>query len=114
MSRFVLIWFKEDEDAENYVNSSVFAKGHRVVGMYQDARHKPCSCDNMTWINNRMWGISKKYGWPVHHVCGRVSKTFRESYGRRMFQVFGTNLLDIKETPKIFQDWKQSMRQPRN
>lgn len=108
MARFVLLYFRDDEAAEEFTSFSEF-KGLRVVGMYRDPHHKPCSCDGRQWKNNRMWAIHKTYGYPVHKACGRISKNWRASYGRRMFGVFGTNLLPLNETPRIFRDWKQEL-----
>lgn len=109
MARFVLVYFKKDEQAQEFVNFAEF-KGRRVVGVYKDPHHRPCDCGSDQWRSNRMWGISKAYGWPVHKACGRISAGWRASYGKRMFQVFGTNLLPMNQTPKIFRDWKQEFR----
>lgn len=108
MARFVLMYFRQDEDAEEFVALSTFAK-RKIVGIYRDPLHKPCECGNEVFRNNRLWGLHRIYGWPVHKKCGRISKGWRSSYGKRMFQVFGKNLLPWSETPKSFRDWKQDL-----
>lgn len=113
MGMFVLTYFKDDERAKEFVDFSEF-KGVRVVGIYKDPLHEPCKCGPDQWKNNRMWGLSRVHGWPVHLACGRVSPHFRAGYGKRMFQVFGRNLLPVKQTPKIFRDWKQESDPTRN
>ena len=111
MPRFVLLYVKEDDAADHLIerceSGDVIA---RVVGMYKDPQHSPCSCDNSQWQITRMWGINRNFGWPIHQACGRISPFWRAGYGKRMFQVFGTNLLSLDKTPKIFQDWKQQSR----
>lgn len=101
MARFVLLYFKDDKRAEEYVGVSLFT-GARVVGIYQDPRHEPCKCvGDHDWTKYpRMWKHHSKYGWPLHAVCGRIHKLHRACYGMRMFQVFGRNLLPENETPK--------------
>lgn len=106
MARFVLVYFKDDKAADEFVHFSEF-KGQRVVGVYKDPQHSPCTCGEKQWRSNRMWGINKNFGWPVHKGCGRISPHWRRGYGKRMFQVFGKNLLPLNETPTMFRDWKQ-------
>lgn len=108
MPQFVLLYVKRDDALqsllERYEHGDMPA---RVVGVYKDPQHKPCSCGSDQWRSTRMWGINKKFGWPIHLGCGRISPSWRAGYGKRMFMVFGRNLLPIEKTPKIFQDWKQ-------
>lgn len=110
MARFVLLYVKDDAHVdpilERFDHGDVKAK---VVGVYKDPQHRPCECGPDEWRHNRMWGINRNFGWPVHKGCGRISPNWRRSYGKRMFQVFGKNLLPLDKTPRIFRDWKQEM-----
>lgn len=108
MARFVLVYFKRDEDAREFVQFAEF-KERRVVGVYRDPQHKPCDCGNDVFKVHRSWGFHKRYGWHIHKKCGRISRNWRAGYGKRMFQVFGRNLLPMNQTPKIFRDWQQEL-----
>lgn len=110
MGMFVLVYFKDDEKAKEFTQKST----GRTVGIYKDPLHSPCSCGGEQFKSTRTWSLSKIHGWPVHTACGRVSPYFRSGYGKRMFQVFGRNLLPVSQTPKIFRDWKQTTDPTRN
>lgn len=104
MAKFVLAWFKDDAEADWFADNN--APGEttiRVVGIYKDPTHKPCSCagDHSSVRQNR---FHSRYGWYVHGVCGRVSSLWRPNYGKRLFQVFGMNMLPRNQTPKSLQN----------
>lgn len=108
MARFVLLYFKDDKAAERFVHNwdpdrRIEDDQLRVVGIYKDPTHKPCDCtgDHSSVRQNR---FHTKYGWYVHGVCGRVSKLWRPNYGKRLFQVFGLNMLPREHTPKSLQN----------
>lgn len=105
MARFVLLYFKDDKRADEYVGVSLFT-GARVVGIYQDPRHEPCKCTDFGPTSNmsRQGDLHKKYGWFVHKKCRRISKDHRKTYGTKLFQLFGTNLLPRKQTPNILRN----------
>lgn len=100
MSKFVLLYFKDDERADAWVGTSLFG-GARVVGIYQDPHHKPCSCSDFNPKSNmsRNLRFHTKYGWPLHVKCGRISKWHRNGYGKRLFAALGRNLLSENQTP---------------
>lgn len=99
MARFILLHFKDDNESELFVSSIREDAAGRVVGIYQDPRHKPCSCNQASGHNVRGWGIHPKYGWWVHQICGRVGELYRASYGRRLHGALGKNLLPVEKTP---------------
>lgn len=102
MARFILLYCKDDKAADLFTHS-LEDDQIRVVGVYQDPTHKPCDCkgDHTSPRQNR---FHSKYGWYVHGGCGRVSKLWRSNYGKRIFQVFGFNLLPREHTPKSLQN----------
>lgn len=113
MARFVLLYFKNDKRAEDYLGISLF-QGARVVGIYQDPRHEPCSCSDFGPGSNksRMGDLHRKYGWFIHKKCRRVSKEHRQMYGTRLFQIFGANILATDQTPKLLRnpEWWETFK----
>lgn len=108
MAKFVLLHFKDDRAADRFVHNwdptrPIADDQLRVVGVYKDATHKTCECTGVS-DSSRLYRFHRKYGWYVHGECGRVSKRHRVSYGKRLFTVFGMNMLPRKITPKSLQN----------
>lgn len=97
--RLVLVYFGTPEAADQFVAETDV----RVVGMYEDPKHRVCTCKMQP---ARVYGTGphhKFFGWQVHPFCGKAGKWWRRGYGRRLFLALGVNLLDRDKTPAIFQ-----------
>lgn len=109
VSRFVLLFFKDDNDADGFLSDDFAQRvfNGKPVGLYQVAPTKSCECRESKGQSTRGWGNHARYGWWIHKSCGRPGTLYRKSYGRRLFGALGNNLFPVDKTPNI-------MRNPRD
>lgn len=101
--RMVLLYFSTPAAAEDFLNVATHLEAGRVVGMYEDPKHRSCTCKSQPPRDYGNGPHHKFFGWQVHPFCGKAGKWWRRGYGRRLFLALGVNLLDRDKTPTIFQ-----------